>query len=476
MAFQTIPVNITGPSYQSRSRPLLSQQTKNFYMEVVDSGKNEYVLQPFPGLTEFADIGGADRGSTQMNELDYNVMGNTLFSVNSLGVETRRGTIPGTERCIFANDGINLFIVADGVVSQYDRITNALTTVTNVNIVGAQSIDFIKNVFLYTATNAFPDGTVVSNAGDGATASGLNAVNAETNPDGLIRDYVFKQVIYRMGQRSTETWWFTGEGQPPIEIIEPQLFEVGLAGKNAVIHTDEFLWWLGDDRQIYIASGGSSDRVSNGGISNAMEGYDVVSDCIASTATFQGKNFVFFTFPTENRTWVINEELRENGWFEVSSGTNDGRWNGNSITRVFGKTLVTHQTNGKIFELDLNNFTEGGDLIQRRRTTASIDGRALNSPGSRLQMSCFELIMEKGVGTLSGQGENPRIMIEHSTDGGKSFGNGTWMKIGRLGETQIIAKWDSLITFHDLIIRITVTDPVFISIYRATIDLRLAGK
>lgn len=476
MPFQTIPVNITGPSYQSRSRPLLSQQTKNFYMEVVDSGKHEYVLQSFPGLTEFADIGGADRGSTQMNELDYQVMGNTLFSVDSLGVETSRGTIPGTERCIFANDGVNLFIVADGTVSQYDRITNALTTVSNVNIVGAQSIDFIKNVFLYTSTDAFPNGTVVSNAGDGATATGNNAVNAEASPDALIRDYVFKQIIYRMGGRTIETWWFASEGQPPIEIIEPQLFEVGLAAKNAVTNTDEFMYWLGDDRQIYRAIGGSLTRVSNVGIANAIEGYDVVSDCIATTATFQGKNFVFFTFPAEDRTWVINEELRENGWFEVSSGTNDGRWNGNSITRVFGKTLVTHQTNGKIFELDINNFAEGGDLIQRRRTTASIDGRAFNSPGSRLQMSRFELIMEKGIGTLEGQGENPRIMIEHSTDGGKSFGNGTWMEIGRLGETQIRAEWYSMITFYDLIIRITVTDPVFISIYRAAIDLRLAGR
>jgi len=107
---------------------------------------------------------------------------------------------------------------------------------------------------------------------------------------------------------------------------------------------------------------------------------------------------------------------------------------------------------------------------------SSIDGRVLNSPGARLQMSRFELIMEKGIGLLTGQGEDPRIMIESSKDGGKSWSAGTWMRIGRLGETQLRAEWYSMMTFYDLIIRITITDPVFVSIYRAAIDLRVAGR
>jgi hypothetical protein len=84
--------------------------------------------------------------------------------------------------------------------------------------------------------------------------------------------------------------------------------------------------------------------------------------------------------------------------------------------------------------------------------------------------------MEMGVGTISGQGENPRVMIEASYDGGKSFDPGTWMRTGRLGETNLRAEWFNLTSFYDLIIRITTTDPVNYTIISGAIDLRLAGR
>ena len=49
-------------------------------------------------------------------------------------------------------------------------------------------------------------------------------------------------------------------------------------------------------------------------------------------------------------------------------------------------------------------------------------------------MSRLELIMESGTGTITGQGENPRVMIEPSYDGGRTFESGSWARIGRLGE------------------------------------------
>lgn len=472
MPFRTLPVNVTGPSAQSRSRPLSSQQTTNFYTELLAGGKGEYVLQLFPGQTLFSNLTGADRGSTQMLGIAFNVLGSTLFEVSSAGAGTDRGTIPGTARCIFANDGENLYIVSESRVFQYNRLTELIVEVLDSNITGAKSVAFLNNVFLYTFDNA----TQVSNAGDGATANGLNRVNAEVNPDALVRDYVFDQIIYRLGTDATETWWFAGTGQPPIEIIEPQQFSVGLAAIHSVANTDEFMYWLGDDRQVYFARGGSRDRVSSVALSNQIENFDVVSDAIGMTFTLQAKNYYMLKFPTADKTFLLNEELRENGWTDLSTGTNDGRYSANSLVRAYGKNLVTHETNGNIYELDINAFDEDGALIQRRRTMASIDGKALGMPGSRVQMSRFELILEKGTGLLTGQGEDPRIMIEYSKDGGKSFSNGTWMRIGRLGETQLRAEWYSRITFYDLIIRITMTDAVFTSIYRGAIDLRLAGR
>jgi len=471
MAFQTIPVNTTGPSYQDRSRPLSSQTTRMFYHEVVESGKDQFVLKSFPGLKLFGSaVGSNDRGQTQMALTGFRVLDTTLYSVSSTGVHTSLGSIPGIGRCIFANDGINLFIVSDLKVFQWDGTT--VTEVTNVNITGSKSVAFFNNQFAYTKDTL----TIISDVGDGSTASGLNAVGAESLPDDLVRDYWFDQVLYRFGTRSVELWYNSGVGSPPIARIEGGIFSVGTAAIHSIANTKDALYWLGSDRRIYKTKGGVEDIVSSSAISHAIEGYDTVDDCFVSEWVLEGKAFLSFTFPSEDRTWGFVEELGVNGWFELSSGTDGGRFQADSFVNVYGKTLFGDLGTGKLFELDIDTFDLGGDVLQRRRIMTSINGKTLGQPGKRVEMSRFELILETGVGLVSGQGVDPLIMIEASYDGGKSFELGTWMRIGRLGETDIRAEWFNMRSFYDLIIRITTSDPVDYSIYSGAIDLRLAGR
>jgi hypothetical protein len=83
--------------------------------------------------------------------------------------------------------------------------------------------------------------------------------------------------------------------------------------------------------------------------------------------------------------------------------------------------------------------------------------------------------METGVGLISGQGDNPRIMVEYSDDGGNSWNGGSWPRVGRLGEFALQVEWFDLGSFYTRIFRISTTDPVDYTILSATIDLRLAG-
>ena len=84
--------------------------------------------------------------------------------------------------------------------------------------------------------------------------------------------------------------------------------------------------------------------------------------------------------------------------------------------------------------------------------------------------------METGVGILSGQGEDPQIILEMSYDGGRSWKDYGFARIGRMGDFTIQVEFDILDTFYEAIPRITTSDPVPYSIYSATIDLRLAGR
>jgi hypothetical protein len=405
-----------------------------------------------------------------MAEVEFRVVGNTLYQVDSTGTHTSRGTIPGAARCIFANDGVNLFIVTGTSVFWYDGST--VVQVTDPDIDGSKAVTIINNQFVYTKDTLY----VVSDVGDGSSASGLNAAGAEVSPDNLVRAYTFDQVVYLLGERTVQLIYNSGVGSPPFDNVEGSLISIGCAAIHSVANTKDAIYWLGSDRSVYRARGGAEERISSTAIANAVEGYDRVDDAFAYTFVFQGKEFYAIDFPDAQQTWCLNEELGTDGWFELSAGTEGGDYNIASLVNVFGKNLIGDKATGDLYELDINRFDNNGAVYQRRRVLASISGENIGNRGKRMQMSRFELIMEMGVGLITGQGEDPKIMLEYSTDGGKSWREGDWLRIGRLGETNIRAEWWSMISFYDLMIRITTSDAVDYSIYSGSIDIRLAGR
>ena len=474
MAFQTVPVNVTGPTYQSRSKPLSSQQTKNWYQQFNEAGKDTYVLMPFPGLKTLGNAEGKDRGFHRMAEILYQVKGTSLYEIDKLGVHTLRGEIPSTERCIIADDGINMFIVVPGQkVWQYTTDTNLVTEVTDVNITGALSVDFFNNQFIYT----FADFSTISNVGNGAVASGLNIVGEETLPDAMVRDFVFEEIIYRCGVRSIVGWYNSGVGAPPIDKLQGRIFNVGLSASHSIAKTDEAFYWLGDDNAIYRAQAGSKQRISTDAISHAISTFDVTDDAIGFTYTLEGQNFYTITFPTANKTFTVSELLAENGWFELSSGTSNGKWQASSVISAYGKDYAADDDNGNVYCLDLDTYTNNSEALQRTRIISNIDARLIGGAiGDAVTMSSVTISMETGVGLIAGQGDNPRIMVEASYDGGRTWAAGAWPRVGRLGEFVLKVKWDKMKTFYDCMLRLSSTDPVNYSVYSANIDLKLAGK
>tara|TARA_R110000787_G_scaffold65223_3_gene146838 strand:- start:1272 stop:2696 length:1425 start_codon:yes stop_codon:yes gene_type:complete len=474
MAFQTVPVNVTGPTYQSRSKPLSSQQTKNWYQQFNEAGKDTYVLMPFPGLKTLGNAEGKDRGFHRMAEILYQVKGTSLYEINKLGVHTLRGSIPSTERCIIADDGINMFIVVPGQkVWQYTTDTNLVTEVTDVNITGALSVDFFNNQFIYT----FSDFSTISNVGNGAVASGLNIVGEETLPDAMVRDFVFEEIIYRCGVRSIVGWYNSGVGAPPIDKYQGRIFNVGLSAPHSIAKTDEAFYWLGDDNAIYRAQAGSKQRISTDAISHAISTFDVTDDAIGFTYTLEGQNFYTITFPTANKTFTVSELLAENGWFELSSGTSNGKWQASSVISAYGKDYAADDANGNVYCLCLDTYTNNSEALQRTRIISNIDARLIGGAiGDAITMSSVTISMETGVGLIAGQGDNPRIMVEASYDGGRTWAAGAWPRVGRLGEFVLKVKWDKMKTFYDCMLRLSSTDPVNYSVYSANIDLKLAGK
>lgn len=470
MPFKTIPFNIVGGTHENRSRPVSTQRTTNMYLQVNEYGKDPTSLQSFPGQRLVSQVPDEpDRNAHIMSEVAYRVVGGALYEIDKQGVHFVKGVITGDDRCIFANDGDNLVIVSDKVYV-YTKSTNVLQENTNVNLVDVLSVTFINNQFIYTTA----DLSFVSQPGDPFDVSGLDAVGAESSPDKLVRDYVFNQTIYRFGTRTTEPWYNSGAGSPPIDRIEGQEFSIGIGAIHSLANTDRALYWLGDDKAIYRVAGGANERVSDDTISNAIENMEVFNDAIGNAFTLQGQDFYMITFPSEDRTYVINESLGKQGWFNLNSTTQRNAYSGTSVVSVYNKTYVVNK--GKWLTLELNEYSQDTDVIIRERISAAITGQALGIKGQRMKMSRLELFVEAGVGLITGQGENPRVMIETSIDGGRSYAHAAWVELGRLGNHTQRCELYQITSGESFVFRVTMSDPVPLTISGAAIDVKAVGR
>lgn len=465
----TVPINITGASYKSISRPLSDQVTRNFYPQIVDdpSAKSPFVLQSFPGMTLFGTAAGLDRGMFEHLGTLYKVTHTTLYSVDDEGTHTSLGTILGTGRCIFDGIGSNVALT-NGSGVPYVWNGSTLTEVTDIDLETPNALAHLNNQIIYDG-----DGGrfATSDVGDATSISSLNYATAESNADDLKRPYVFNQLAYMMGDKTIEPWWNSGVGNPPMDRIEGGIIPIGLLAIHSVSNNDQFMYFLADDNDIYRVQGSNSIKVSTIYISRTIAGFSTVADAIGWCFSWQGDNFYKITFPSEDKTFCYSESA--NQWFELSSGISGGRSIANSYAYAYRKHLVADYRNGNIYEWDIDNYTENGAVIQRTRDTGPLHGGLLGAPGKWIEMDRFELILETGVGTTSGQGSDPVVMLSTSDDGGRTYSTEIWGKVGKLGQYLYKVEWHALGGFFERNIRIQTSDPVRYSIHSAAADLRI---
>ena len=475
MTFTTVPFAFVGGSYESAIRPYSSQDCINMYTMISNKGKDPAILRSFPGQSLQSSVDGdLERGCHNMNEVMYRVVDNKLYSVDKNYAHTLLNTgsikVGGTSRCIFADDGENLVIVSDKVYV-YNSTTNNFSANNNVNLKGVISVDFIKSQFIYTT----PDLTFVSAPLDPFDVSGLNAVSAESNPDKLVRDYAFNQVLYRFGQRTCEPWYVSGVGSPPIDVIEGRQFSVGLGAIHSIAHTDNALYWLGDDKAIYRTADGSQERISDDAIYNQINKMTKIDDAFGYVLTIQGMDFYVITFPSGNKTYLLNERLGVFGWSELRSGE-DSYYSATSSVLMYDKNIVCK--NGQVLTLEDDAYTQDSDVTFRRRTGLPITRKNIPSriKGRRIKISCIEFIMEQGVGLIDGQGERPRMLLELSMDGGRSYAHSQWVELGQMGEHTLEVVADAIISADEIVPRITLTDPVPLSISATNVDIKAVAR
>jgi len=469
-----VDINITGSSYTTKSLPVSAQVTRNFYPELQDneSVKSKFVIQSFPGLKVFLSHPGKDRGMFEHDGILYKVTDSTLYKIDSLANSTVIGTITGAARCVFTAIGRTVVIVSGGSVWQY-QIPDAssvtppeLTQITDSDLESPESAASLNNQIIYDGEGSR---FVTADVGDASSINGLNYASAESNPDPLVRVYVFNQTLYLMGTKTVEPWYNSGVGSPPFDRIEGGIMTIGLGALHSASNNDRYLYFLGDDNHIHRILGNSEDIVSTIAISHAIEKYSTISDAIGFCFTMEGQEFYYLTFKEADNSWCYSESSDQ--WFELSSGVKAERYSITTHAFAFRKNLVADNEN--IYELDEDTYLNGSEVIQRTRDTGPFHSGLFGAPGKELEINHFELIMETGTGLVQGQGSDPVIMLSFSDDGGETFSTEMWGQVGQMGKGIFKVEWSVLGSAMSRIFRIRTSDPVHYSIHAATADVEV---
>jgi hypothetical protein len=468
---------ILGSAYVTRSVNAADNRMINLFPEIVPEGGKELgFLNRAPGLRTVVTVGdGPIRGLWTFGNNLYVVSGARLYRVNSSYTVTLIGTVAGTSGPVSMSDnGVQLFVACNGPGFIYNANTNAFAQITDTDYPGAVTVSYVDGYFVFNEPNS--QKIWVTALFDGTSVDPLDFASAEGSPDDVVGIIADHREVWVFGTDSVEVWYNSGDPDFPFSRIQGAFNELGCASAYSIAKMDNGLFWLGEDSRgkgiVYRANGYTGQRISTHAVEWQIQQYGDISDAIGYTYQQDGHSFYVLVFPSANATWVY--DVATQAWHE-RAGFNNGsftRHRGNCQVFFNNEVLVGDYQNGKIYAFDLNVYADDGQPQKWLRSW-----RALPTGQNNLKRTAhhtLQLDIEAGVGLVTGQGSDPEVMLRWSDDGGHTWSNEHWVKIGKIGEYGRRAIWRRLgmtQKLRDRVYEVSATDPVKVAIMGAELTV-----
>jgi hypothetical protein len=444
--------------YKHDSRPLSSQRLINGFVEIGDKeAKSQVSVHGCVGISNFATVGsGPIRGGLEMNGVAYFVSGAELYSVDEDGAGLLLGTgITGVNNVAMAGNGFEI-IITNGVNGfSYLLSSGTFEQIADGDFQVCNTVTVINSIFAFDRadTNKF----FISGVLDGRTYDALDEASAESSPDNVVAVRERGGILMVFGEKTTEPWANTGASDFPFSRVQGSTIKRGLAAPLALEDEDNAVFFLGEDRIFYRMDGLRPQRVSNFALEREWTTYETVRDAFCFKVATQGHKFIHLTFPTEGATFCFDVASRR--WHERmswDSGGQEVRWRASCAVNCYSKTLIGDANSGKIGMLDPTIYTEFGEPIILKMTLPPIYGK-----GRRIFVPKLEVDIEPGVGIADGQGEDPQLMLDMSTDGGFNYSlPQQWSSMGPIGDYGAKVWFDRLGSADQFTFRLSISDPV----------------
>lgn len=445
-------------SYRLTDRSISSQRMVNGYLEPAPpKAKTFAAVVPCFGIQDLSTIGtGPFRGGLVVNDQIYVVSGVMLYAVDEFGVGTELGSIPGVGLVSMAADEVNVMVVADRAGYFYNG--TSVQAISDPDFPGAEWVENFDGYFVVGEPNSGQ--FAISANRDPSTWDGLDFASAEKYPDNLVRGIAQLGELILFGKESGEVWVDSGEADFPLTKSAAGIWEVGLMSRLGPAKADNTVFFPGHDGIVYRLNGYTPQRVSNTAIEQAIQK--------ATDKDFRGLSWaenghtMYGLFSSDfGFVYDCSTQL----WWERLSFRSLS-WRAAFVIRAHKQLYVGDLTSNRFGLLTPDTFTEFGDVLRVSSTAPPI-----SQDNMRLTHNRVELVFEQGVGTPTGQGADPQVMLRHSDDGGRTWSSERWRGLGKMGEFRRRAVWNRNGQARDRVYEYAISDPVRRTLVLATADV-----
>lgn len=531
---------LCGPSYQFINRYASVERCVNWYPtpnESSEESKFKMALMPSPGNAAFgtlpvpAPFNQPNRGLIELRGQVFGVNGDVVFSLSSTGVYTQIGLVdpdPLNSPCSMVPNGNGqVFITSNGWawVIPAGGAANSLLRVPNVGLLGASYATFQDGYILVTRANS----NVYQISGDNDTPLGdaLKWDAANVSVQAGQADYLraiksSREYVRLLGARRSQVNYNVGNnglGGFPFQSYNSTFIETGISAPYSLADLGDSLMWIGEDergiRACWRDPAFQPQRASNFAVEQQWQNYARVDDAVAFAYLWRGHLFYQITFPSAivntppsgfpfgspatytGATWVydatVSALLGKPIWHERTYQTALGTAQCRSERfhcYAFGRHLVGSSgidgNPGAIYQYSdsaAGGFTDcglGTDGVTQVLQPIVRDRICPHTwqDNDRIIINRFQLELSRGVG-LDGVppvGVNPQIYLRVSRDGGNTFGPELNAPVGAIGQYGTRVLWNRLGYGRDIVYWVRYSDPTYMGLVSAEVDLFAAGS
>lgn len=455
-------IQLFGVGLKGISPAITAQERVNCYAEMQDENdRTKMALIGTPGKTLFVDMGASpSRGLWAVNTLPtpvfFTVHQGTLYSINNAGVATVVGTIGTTSGDVcMTDDGTYLLLVDGSKGYYYNMVTpGTLTEITDGNFTAHPKYCTWQDTYFIVSDGSTNQWQLSDNS-DPSTWPALSIGFTGTNSGSLQAILADHSLLQIFGYQTTEFWQDTGGADFPYASI-PSAQEFGLASAWSLFKYDNTLAGLFANKMgevnISRMNGFRLQRLSNFELEKILNSYTNTADCRGFGWMWGGHPFAQFNFPSQGKSWLYDggEKL----WSELRDKDGGRDW-AEKFCNFLNQRVVSDYRNGRIYKVLDNVYTNNGETLPMEVTSKHIwqDDKFVG-------IQQIQVDIESGVGTATGQGFDPQMMLLVSKDGGRTFSEVAWSSMGKIGEYTQRVIWRSLGGARDWVLRLRVTDPV----------------